>query len=446
MMTPQIVKRYSAPVPRYTSYPTAPHFSAAVGPTQYAGWLSQIAPQERLSLYFHIPFCDTLCWYCGCNTKAVRRHKPVAAYLVPLLAEIGNVADIIANRNEVSHIHWGGGSPNVLHADDILRIADATRARFEVAEGAEFAVEIDPRHLPADRVAAFVKAGVNRISFGVQDFNPKVQAAINREQSFEITKAAADQFRAHGIEALNIDLVYGLPHQTIASVEETLHQVLALDPDRIAIFGYAHLPARLKHQRLIDERALPDAVARFEQSNRLSEILAERGYARIGLDHFARRQDTLASKPISRNFQGYTTDAADTLIGFGASAIGRLRQGFVQNAVLAPDYAQRIKADGLATVRGIELTADDRIRSFVIERLMCDLKFPSAEIARRFGAAAGAVLAEAEELIASDADHLIERTADGFRVTERGRPFVRTIASRFDKYLATTKATHSAGV
>lgn len=445
-MNSDLIKRYSAPVPRYTSYPTAPHFSAAVGPEQYAVWLAAIPADERLSLYFHIPFCDTLCWYCGCNTKAVRQHKPVAAYLEPLLAEVEHVANLIPHKPKVSHIHFGGGSPNVLHSADIARLNDAIRSRFDVTAGAEFAVEIDPRHLPVERVKAFAEAGVNRISFGVQDFNPKVQEAINRLQSYEITKAAADAFRAHGVKALNIDLVYGLPHQTTDSVIETLHQVLTLEPDRIAIFGYAHLPARLKHQRQIPDETLPDADARFEQSNRLAETLMKEGYARIGLDHFARQDDTLAMKQINRNFQGYTTDAADTLIGFGASAIGKLPQGFVQNAVLAPDYAQRIEACGLATARGIELSAEDRVRSFVIERLMCDLEFPSTELARRFGAAAKPVLDEAEQIIATDPDQLIERTADGFRVTDRGRPFVRTIASRFDTYLSASKATHSAGV
>jgi oxygen-independent coproporphyrinogen-3 oxidase len=206
------------------------------------------------------------------------------------------------------------------------------------------------------------------------------------------------------------------------------------------------LPARIKHQRQIPNETLPDSMARFEQSNRLAEMLMKEGFARIGLDHFAWQDDTLATKQINRNFQGYTTDAADTLLGFGASAIGRLPQGFVQNAVLAPDYAQRVKTDGLATARGIELSAEDRIRSFVIERLMCDLEFPSAELARRFGAAAKPVLDEAEQIIASNPDQLIERTAGGFRVTDRGRPFVRTIASKFDSYLAASKATHSAGV
>lgn len=445
-MDADIIKRYSAPVPRYTSYPTAPHFSAAVNHDTYASWLAALPANERLSLYVHIPFCDTLCWYCGCNTKAVRRHAPVAAYLVPLLTEIETVAAKLGTVHDVAHMHWGGGSPNVLTPPDIKSLTGLVKQHFRMAPGAEFAVEIDPRHLPIERVKAFAEAGVNRISFGVQDFNPKVQAAINRLQSFEITKAAADAFRAHGVKALNIDLVYGLPHQTTESVEETLQQVLELEPERIAIFGYAHLPARLTHQRMIPDESLPDASARFEQSNRLAERLMASGFVRIGLDHFARRSDAMASKPINRNFQGYTTDAADTLIGFGASAIGKLPQGFVQNAVLAPEYGRRVAEHGLATVRGIELTDEDRIRSFVIERLMCDLAFSSAELKRKFGAAANPVVSEAEALLVSDPDQLVERSADGFRLTERGRPFVRTIAARFDTYLSAGKATHSSGV
>lgn len=445
-MKSEIVRRYSAPVPRYTSYPTAPHFSPAVGPSQYAEWLAALPPKSRLSLYTHIPYCHTLCWYCGCNTKAVRSHRPVASYLVPLLAEIEAVAGRIPQDHTVTHIHWGGGSPNILEADDIARLAGLTRRHYKIAADAEFAVEVDPRGLTDDRAEAFAEAGVNRVSIGVQDFQPAVQAAINRHQTFEITRDAIGLFRGRGIDALNVDLVYGLPHQTTESVAETLQQVLDLEPERIAIFGYAHLPARLKHQRMIDDDALPDAMERFEQSNRLAQLLLDAGFVRIGLDHFARPHDPLASKPISRNFQGYTTDAAETLIGFGASAIGRLPQGFVQNAVPVADYGRLIKEHGLAASRGIALSDDDRIRSFVIERLMCDFEFPTAELRRRFGEAARPVLAEAEVLVRNDADHLVERTADGFRVTERGRPFVRTIASKFDSYLARSQAQHAAGV
>ena len=274
----------------------------------------------------------------------------------------------------------------------------------------------------------------------------KVQAAINREQTFVKTRQAITWFREHGINGINIDLVYGLPHQSRDSVEETIGKILDLEPDRIAIFGYAHLPSRFKHQNLIDESVLPDAVERFAQSNRLAHILTAAGYVRIGLDHFARKDDPLASGKVSRNFQGYTSDTADALIGLGASAIGKLPEGYIQNATSTADYVRRVEDGGLAAVRGKALTNDDRMRGYVIERLMCDLAFPKAEIERRFGDAALPLVEEAETLIESDPDRLVERTSDGFRVTDRGRPFVRTIAACFDSYLDRPQAQYSTGV
>ena len=445
-MSPELVKRYSAPVPRYTSYPTAPHFSDEIGPQEYAAWLAALPADARLSLYVHIPFCASLCWYCGCCTKAVRRYEPVAEYLAALKAEMGNVSRLVPAAHAATHIHWGGGSPNVLSADDIVALADAQRAQFRVREDAEFAVEIDPRDLGDDRIAAFARAGVSRVSVGVQDFDPKVQAAINRRQSFEETERAVLSFRAHGVSAINIDLVYGLPHQTRDGVEDTLEKVLRLQPERIATFGYAHLPSRLKHQMLIDEKALPGPIERFAQANRLAHLLARRGYVRIGLDHYALPDDPLASGPVRRNFQGYTTDTADALIGLGASAIGRIPQGYVQNSAAAADYARRIVERGLATARGIALTECDRMRGLVIERLMCDLAFPAEELQRRFGASAAAILQEAEALIEADRDRLVEREGGSFRVTNRGRPFVRTIAACFDAYLDAGHANHAPGV
>ena len=293
-MNPEVVKRYSAPVPRYTSYPPAPHFSDAVGPEQYATWLEALPEHARLSLYLHIPFCETLCWYCGCSTRGVGRYEPVADYLKSLITEIKRVSTRVPRTHEATHIHWGGGSPNVLSPDDIATLSKATREHFHVTDNAEFAVEIDPRGLDRDRIAAFAQAGVTRVSIGVQDFDAKVQAAINRRQSFETTKEVIAAFRRHGIDAINIDLVYGLPHQTRDSVEETITKVLTLSPNRIAAFGYAHLPSRLKRQRLIDEAALPGIVERFAQANRLAHILSAAGYKRIGLDHFARADDPLA--------------------------------------------------------------------------------------------------------------------------------------------------------
>jgi oxygen-independent coproporphyrinogen-3 oxidase len=445
-MSPEMVKRYSAPVPRYTSYPTAPHFSPAVGPEHYAAWLEDLPAGAPLSIYAHIPFCHSLCWYCGCSTKAVQRPEPVAAYLETVLREIESVSLRLGRGHEVDHIHWGGGSPNILTPPQIMALNDALRRGFSVSSDAEFAVEVDPRTLSEVQVATFARIGVNRVSIGVQDFDPKVQTTINREQSFSTTEQAVAWFRAHGIGAVNIDLVYGLPHQTRDSVEETIRKVLLLAPDRIAIFGYAHLPSRFRHQTLIEEASLPDVVERFAQANRLAHILTGAGYVRIGLDHFAKRDDSLARGRVHRNFQGYTSDDAGVLIGLGASAIGQLPQGYVQNATATGDYMRKIAEKGLATARGRRLTDEDRMRGLVIERLMCDLEFPTEELRTRFGAAAQPVLDEAEILVQSDQDHLIERTDSGFRVTDRGRPFVRSIAACFDSYLASDQAQHSLAV
>jgi oxygen-independent coproporphyrinogen-3 oxidase len=445
-MTPELVHRYAKPVPRYTSYPTANHFSTAVGVENYKSWLAQLPFGEPLSAYLHIPFCQEMCWYCGCTTKAVRRYEPVADYLEPLLAEITNLSAQLPGGHRVTHVHWGGGSPNMLSATDICRLAAQIERHLNIGADTEFAIEVDPRGVTEDRVRAFADAGVNRVSIGVQDFNVEVQKAINRLQSFDLTRRVIESFRTHGITSINIDLVYGLPHQTRSSVDETMRQVIALAPDRIAIFGYAHLPARVKHQRLIKETSLPGAIERLGQSNRLARILAAEGYVRVGLDHFARADDPLATGQIRRNFQGYTTDTAETLIGFGASAIGSLPEGYVQNAVPVASYAQLIKERGFATVRGVALTDNDRVRRFAIERLMCDFILPIAELRRRFGEAALPVLEEASALADADTDRLIERTEAGFTVTARGRPFVRTIASCFDSYLDRSKGLHSTSV
>jgi oxygen-independent coproporphyrinogen-3 oxidase len=445
-MSPELVKRYSAPVPRYTSYPTAPHFSPDVGPGTYRAWLGELPSGTRLSLYTHIPFCDSLCWYCGCCTKAVRRYEPVAEYLASLHAEIEGIAQLMPSEHQVMHAHWGGGSPNILSPDDIALLADAQRQHFRMHEDAEFAVEIDPRGLDDDRVAAFARAGVTRVSIGVQDFDERVQAAINRRQSFEETQRAVLAFRGQGIDAINIDLVYGLPHQTRDGVERTAAKVLELRPSRVAVFGYAHLPARLKHQALIDPKTLPGAVERFGQANRLGRILTAAGYMRVGLDHYALPDDPLASGTLARNFQGYTTDNADALIGLGASSIGRLPQGYVQNHASVPEYARRVAEAGVATARGIALTDSDRMRGFVIERLMCDLTFPARELRLRYGAASEEILLEAEALLDADQDRLIERDGEAFRVTDRGRPFVRAIAACFDAYFDTSVARHAPGI
>jgi oxygen-independent coproporphyrinogen III oxidase len=437
-MRPEVLKRFAGPVPRYTSYPTAPNFSPAIDAKAYGGWLQKLPADTKLSLYVHIPYCHELCWYCGCNTKATKKYEPIARYLPVLFREIESVASRIRPGLRVSHIHWGGGSPNVLSPDDIRRLADHIRRCFRLAHGAEFAIEMDPRTADEETIRAFAEAGVNRVSIGVQDFDLAVQKAINRIQSFEQTRDVVAAFRSYGIRSLNIDLVYGLPHQTRDSVRDTVMKVLQLRPNRVAMFGYAHLPQRLKHQRLIEDSTLPGIEERFAQSNRAANIFQASGYLRVGLDHFVLPDDRLAKAEVHRNFQGYTDDHAPVLIGFGASAIGRLPQGYVQNSPEVGEYMRRIETDGLATARGHAMTAEDNARSFAIERMMCDLRFPAEELRRNFGQTAEPVIEEAECFLEMEHEGLVEkdpREGGVFRITEKGRLFLRSICSVFDRYL-----------
>jgi oxygen-independent coproporphyrinogen III oxidase len=445
-MQPEIIRRYSAPVPRYTSYPTAVQFSDKVGCSDYAAWLAELPDSTNLSLYFHIPYCQSLCWYCACATKAVRRYEPVFEYLAALGQEIDTLAQLLPKRHVVRAIHWGGGTPTILRSDDIACLVNHTRDAFRVDSNADFAVEIDPRFLDAEQVDALKRGGITRVSVGVQDFDERVQVAVNRQQSFAATKRAVDMFRDIGIDSVNIDLIYGLPLQTLASVETTIGQVLTLKPDRIAVFGYAHVPHRAKHQRRIDAATLPGAVERFQQRALIAQMLVAAGYHSVGIDHFAVPADSLASRPVRRNFQGYTSDDYDATIGLGATAIGCLPGGYVQNAVPVHDYIRRIGENGLATARGVSLGADDRMRAFVIERLMCDFTFSTEALERKFGTAGHHLTREAREIVASDRDGLVEATVDGFTCTELGRTFVRIICARFDAYWGAGSDRHALAV
>lgn len=437
-------------VPRYTSYPTAPQFHAGIGRDTYGRWLAQLPASMAASLYLHVPFCDSLCWFCGCHTKIVRRYGPVAAYLDVLLAEIGLVADSIGRHQKVSHVHWGGGTPTILAPDDVLRLSDRLRACFDVLSDAEFAVEIDPRELSADTVLALGRAGVTRASLGVQDVNPDVQAAINRIQPIEVTRQAVDRLRDVGVRAINVDLMYGLPHQTEAHIQATIDAVLTLAPDRLSLFGYAHLPGLKTHQKLIDEPALPDAAARWSQAAAAAARLQDAGYVWIGLDHFARPEDSLAVAQtegrLRRNFQGYTTDSAGTLIGFGASAIGELSQGYVQNAVPLRSYGEAVTAGRLAAARGFAVSDEDRLRHHVIERLMCDLSVDLATACRRHGRSADHFVGELARLRGLESDGLVEIAGSKLRIPEAARPLMRLVAAAFDTYLSTAPAAHARAV
>jgi len=449
-MTEDLAEKYAAPVPRYTSYPTAPHFHPGIGAESYGRWLAERPAETALSLYLHIPFCDSLCWFCGCHTKVVNRYGPIAQYLGLLGREIDLIADRLAGRRPVSHLHWGGGTPTILTPDDIEALTARLRRRFALLPDAEFGVEIDPRGLDRARVAALARAGCRRASLGVQDVNPEVQRAVNRLQPLEETRRAVDWLRAEGIDEINIDLMYGLPHQTVERVLTTVERVLTLAPGRIALFGYAHVPWMRRHQRLIDAAALPSPALRARQRDAAAGRLVEAGYRRIGLDHFARPEDPLARAQaagrLRRNFQGYTTDEATALIGFGVSAIGALPQGYVQNAADLPSYRRALEAGRPAVVRGIALDDDDRLRRAVIERLMCDLEVDLGPLTRRFGRAPESLGPELAALAPMAADGLV--ALDGFRlrVEERGRPLLRSVSAVFDAYLGTGAARHSVAV
>lgn len=431
-------------VPRYTSYPTAPHFTAAVGPDTYANWLQALPAGATLSLYLHVPYCAKLCLYCGCHTKIVKRREPVDAYADTLGKGIGRLAQY-TRRHKVVSIHWGGGTPSMLGAARLRDLAERLAGAFDCSDVSEHAIEIDPRQCDKEFVRALADIGVNRASLGVQEFSTHVQEAIGRVQPFGQVATAVSALRDAGINALNFDLMYGLPHQSESDLRHTIGLADTLAPSRIALFGYAHVPWFKTHQRMIDATVLPGASERLAQAEAARKALIALGYVPIGLDHFARPDDSLAQAAIAgrlhRNFQGYTTDSADALIGIGASAIGRLPQGFVQNAPDIGGYARAIEGGALATVKGFALTADDERRARIIERLMCDFAVDLDSIAKDEDFAEA--LAALEPLAT---DRLV--TIDGRRiaVTEAGRPFVRLVAAAFDAYLGHGKARHSRAV
>ncbi|MFY9698960.1 MAG: oxygen-independent coproporphyrinogen III oxidase [Rhodoplanes sp.] len=436
-------------VPRYTSYPTAPHFTADVGPSVYASWLAAVPADATLSLYLHVPYCTEICRYCGCHTKATRRAEPLDAYADALLGEIDLVAAAMTSRSVV-HLHWGGGTPSILGPERLARIVQKIAGHFDLSRLVEHAIELDPRQVTKPLADALAALGVTRASLGVQEFSPHVQEAIGRIQPFETVRAAADALRGAGVARINVDLMYGLPGQTIADVEATADLATALHPARLALFGYAHVPWFKANQKLIDEAALPGASERIEQARAAALRLAGHGYVPIGLDHFARPDDELAAAArtgrLRRNFQGYTTDPADALIGLGASAIGKLPQGFAQNAVDIAGYARAVTQGAFATVKGIAVSDDDVLRGAIIERLMCDLAVDLAALPAGTPHSAATFAHERADLDALAAAGLITIEGSRITVTEEGRPFVRLVAAAFDAYLAQSRSRHSIAV
>jgi oxygen-independent coproporphyrinogen-3 oxidase len=426
-------------LPRYTSYPTAPHFGAGISAAQYRSWLGAVAPKTTVSLYLHIPFCQELCWFCGCNTRVVRNAEIIAQYADRLIDEIDLVADALPGNLPVGQVHFGGGSPNMLGAETLAHVMDRIDRRFWLGQDTEVAVELDPRSTDDAFIRACAAAGITRASIGVQDLDPKVQQAINRIQPFDMVAGTMSRLQAAGVGDINIDLMYGLPHQTADGVRATVAQVVRLQPTRIALFGYAHVPWMKPHQKLIDEAWLPGPEERVQQFEAATAALIKAGYVPVGMDHFAHPEGPLgrgsADGTLRRNFQGYTTDRADVLLGFGASAIGMLPQGYVQNTPDVRAWEQAIEAGALPVCRGIALDDDDRLRRAVIERLMCDMAADFGTIARGFGQAGHDWTAEIEMMRQLQADGLIDLDGTAVRVRPESRALVRVVASVFDRYL-----------
>lgn len=446
-MQSTILRKYGeARLPRYTSYPTAPRFSA-IGADTYESWLSDLPSVDPVSLYLHIPFCRSMCWYCGCHTTISRKGQPILDYLDALREEIRIVTDRVPKGLQVDEVHFGGGTPTIIEPKEFTSLMELLRQRFEFTAAASVAIEIDPRTLTADMAIALGEAGVGRASLGVQSFDPVVQKAVNRIQSKEQTAEAVDNLRRYRVARINFDLIYGLPHQTVQSCVDTATAAVAMKPDRLAVFGYAHVPAFKKHQRMIDEAALPDSAARSEQASAIAETLVAAGYRQIGLDHFALPDDdlflALQAGTLRRNFQGYTTDSCNTLLGFGASAIGRTEDGYVQNEVAPGLYAQRVATGRLATSKGYRLTAEDRVRAAIIERLMCDFEVDVPAICASHGFEPARILDRAGRLEELAQDGVLDMREGLIRVRQGHRFVIRAVAAVFDAYLDQPTRAHS---
>ncbi len=435
-------------VPRYTSYPTAPNFTAAVNAETHARWLGALPADTGLSVYLHVPFCVELCHYCGCNTHATRRREPVDRYIEDLAAEIALVSELTPAR-KIRRIHWGGGTPSIAGAAGLRRIAKALESAFDTSEIVEHAIEIDPRRLDREVLKALASIGINRANLGVQEFSLETQKAIGRVQPFELVEAAAVAIREAGIENIGIDLMYGLPKQTVEDIRFSATLASRLKPQRVAIFGYAHVPWFKKQQSLIDVNTLPGAEERYVQAMAARDAWIKLGYVPIGVDHYALPGDALATAAkkgsLHRNFQGYTDDNCPVLIGLGATAISKFPGGYAQNHPATSAYAAQIHAGKLSTLRGVALTEDDVLRAELIERLMCDFRVDIDDLVSKYRLPTifSRELAMVDQLAAQG---MVRRTGRRIEVTQKGQPFVRIVASVFDRYLVEKATRHSMAV
>ena len=449
-MTNAILKYANARVPRYTSYPPATAFGTSPDEMLYRKWLSRRDPGTPIALYLHVPFCREVCWYCACNMKLVRREKPLADYAATLERELELLCEALPPGMRVDAIHWGGGTPTSLNDDSLANLTAKIRKLFNVSPQAETAFELDPRTFALARARDLAALGVNRVSLGVQEFDAKVQAAVNRIQPFEQVRDVVNSLRDANICRINFDLMYGLPFQTVETLETTVARTLALRPDRIALFGYAHVPWAARRQTQIDAQTLPGLEARFDQAERAAGDLIAGGYRRIGLDHFALPADGLAKalddQTLMRNFQGYVADTPSTIIGVGSSSISCVPEGYVQNLSETGAWSHAVESGHLPVKRGHVLDKMDRMRGEVISLIMCFMHVDLGQISQKHGFRESVLDEEMAVCRKYEADGLVAVNGRALQIPERGRPALRLIASCFDAHLDQEMSRHAIAV
>lgn len=437
----ELVKKYNVAGPRYTSYPPATKFTDEVKWSDIEPLMAGNQNNRDLSLYFHIPFCETLCWYCGCTTVITLNHAQGMTYVNHLDRELETMTRHVDTRRKVVQLHWGGGSPTFLSPDEIRSLGRSIRSRFTLAEDIEAGVEVDPRRLTQDHIVALREVGFNRASIGVQDFDPKVMESVHRIQPRELTDQVLGWIRAAGFKSVNFDLIYGLPNQTVESFNRTLDAVLELGPDRLAVFSYAHVPWVKPAQKILEQKVLPPPEVKLQLLKSVIERLTGSGYVYIGMDHFAKPNDELAiaqsGKQLQRNFQGYSTHGGADIYGFGMSSISQIPDAYWQNEKDLVKYYASVKEGVVPMVRGYILSEEDKLRRETIMRVMCDFSLDYAAMSRKLGINFKEHFADEIAALAPFVqDDLVEVTDNGIEVTQTGRLFIRNIAMTFDNTLA----------